>query len=53
MDNLPLHIIWDKIPEVYVDFNDYPDDPNSKYGKTVFNLTRKKTLVNGRKKWRK
>ena len=50
MDNLPPHITGDKIPETYVDFNDYPGDPDSKYGKLHFNLTRNETLVNERKK---
>ena len=50
MDNLPPHIIPDRIPEVYVDFNDYPEDPDSKYGKIHFNLKRNETLVNERKK---
>lgn len=50
MDNLPSHITGDKIPEVYVDFSDDPDDPNSKYGKIVFNLTKNETLVQERKK---
>ena len=50
MDNLPPHLTEDKIPETYVDFNDYPDDPNSKYGKLHFNLKKNKTLVKERKK---
>ena len=50
MDNLPPHITGDKIPETYVDFSDDPDDPNAKYGKIVFNLTKNETLVQERKK---
>ena len=50
MDNLPPHITPDKMPEVYVDFNDYPDDPDSKYGKIYFNFKKNETLVNERKK---
>ena len=50
MDNLPPHFAPDKIPEAYVDFTDYPDDPNSKYGKIHFNLKKNETLVNERKK---
>ena len=50
MDNLPPHLTPDNIPETYVDFNDYPDDPDSKYGKLHFNLTKNKTLIEERKK---
>ena len=50
MDNLPPHLDRDKIPETYVDFNDYPDDPQAKYGKLHFNITKNQTLVNERKK---
>ena len=50
MDNLPPHITPDKIPETYVDFTDYPEDPDSKYGKLHFNIIKNKTLVNERKK---
>jgi hypothetical protein len=49
MDDLPPHLTPDKIPETYVDFNDYPDDPDSKYGKLHFNLTKNETLVEERK----
>ena len=50
MDNLPPDLTPEDIPEVYVDFTDYPDDPDSKYGKIIFNLTRNETLVKERKK---
>lgn len=49
MDNLPPHITNEKIPETYVDFTEYPDEPDSKYGKLHFNITRNKTLVEERK----
>ena len=42
MDDLPPHLTPDKIPETYVDFNDYPDDPDSKYGKLHFSGRKKK-----------
>ena len=50
MDNLPPHITLEKIPETYIDFNDNPDNPNLKYGKLVFNLTKNKTLIEERRK---
>ena len=50
MDNLPPHITPDKIPEIYIDFNDYPDDKNSKYGKVHINIKKNETLINERKK---
>ena len=33
-----------------LDFNEYPDDPDSKYGKIHFNIKKNETLVNERKK---
>ena len=50
MDNLPPHITPDKIPEIYIDFNDYQDDKNSKYGKVHINIKKNETLINERKK---
>ena len=50
MDNLPPHITPEKVPEVYVDFNEYPDDPDSKYGRVHFNFKKNETLVEERKK---
>ncbi len=50
MDDLPPHITSDKIPETYVDFTDYPGDPDSKYGKLHFNIKKNETLVNERNK---
>ena len=50
MDNIPPHITEDKIPEVYVDFINYPEEEDSKYGKIRFNLIKNETLVEERKK---
>lgn len=49
MDNLPPNIVPDRIPEVYVDFNNYPEDPTSKYGKIHFNIIKNETLIKERK----
>jgi hypothetical protein len=35
---LPPHITPDKILETYIDFNDYPEDKYSKYGKVHINI---------------
>ena len=48
MDNLPPHITPDKIPETYIDFNDYPEDEYSKYGKVHINIKKNETLINER-----
>jgi len=48
MDNLPPHITKDKIPELYIDFNDYPQDKHSKYGKVHINMKKNETLINER-----
>ena len=48
MDNLPPHITPDKIPEIYIDFNDYPEDKYSKYGKVHINIKKNETLINER-----
>ena len=48
MDNLPSHITTEKIPETYIDFNDYPEDKKSKYGKVHINITKNETLINER-----
>ena len=50
MDNLPPHITPEKIPDTYVDFTNDPEDPDSKYGKIHFNLTKNETLAEERKK---
>ena len=50
MDNLPPHITPDKIPDTYVDFTNDPDDPDSKFGKIHFNLTKNETLIEERNK---
>ena len=50
MENLPPNLDKNHIPTSYIDFNDYPEDPDSKYGKIHFNLKKNETLIEERKR---
>jgi hypothetical protein len=50
MDHLPSHITPEKIPEIYIDFTNYPEEPDSKFGKIHINLMKNESLIEERKK---
>ena len=50
MDNIPSNLDKKHIPTSYIDFNDYPEDPDSKYGKIHFSIKKNETLIEERKK---
>ena len=49
MDNTPSYLDKKHIPTIYIDFNDYPEDPYSKYGKIHFSIKKNETLIEQRK----